>query len=80
MNEIKIFDNSTDLDRTIAEKFRQNALKAQSEGRNFSVALCGEKTPYRGIRPVYKIGVPIRKLSGCLRTHRIEKITMVARS
>mgnify|MGYP000238750549 CR=1 FL=1 len=46
MNEIKIFDNPTNLDRAVAEEFRQNALKAQSEGRNFSVALCGGKTPY----------------------------------
>ena len=46
MKEIKIFDNSTDLDRAVAETFLQNALKAQSEGRNLSVALCGGKTPY----------------------------------
>jgi 6-phosphogluconolactonase/glucosamine-6-phosphate isomerase/deaminase len=46
MNEIIIFGNSTNLDRAMAEKLRQNALKTQSEGRNFSVALCGRKTPY----------------------------------
>jgi hypothetical protein len=45
MNGINIFHDSTDLDRAVAEKFRQNALKAQSEGRNFSVALWGGKTP-----------------------------------
>ena len=32
--------------KAVAEKFRQNALKAQSEGRHFSVALCGGETPY----------------------------------
>ena len=62
MNEIKIFDNSTDLDRAMAEKFRQYALKAQSETRNFSVALCGGKTPY-GVytqlaKPEFRTSVP----------------------
>ena len=46
MNKVKIFNNATNLDKAVAEKFRQNALKAQSEGRRFSVALCGGKTPY----------------------------------
>ena len=60
--EIKIFDNSANLDRAVAEKFRQYALKAQSEARNFSVALCGGKTPY-GVytqlaKPEFRTSVP----------------------
>ena len=62
MNEIKIYDNSANLDRAVAERFRQNALKAQLEGRIFSVALCGGKTPYgvyaRLAKPEFRASVP----------------------
>ncbi len=52
--DVKVFNDSLQLAKSLALELKKNIFKASLEGRNFSVALCGGKTPLEFFRQLAK--------------------------